>query len=292
MSEDTEYNEVVQIPENLGFEETLIGPLTKTQVTKLMFPAIIGIGISYALHLPNTLKFGISGVCLLIGAIFAFVKVGGVPPEKLFVNWFSYRARPRQAHSPDGSNCDATKGFVDLEKVQEGTVKLHGELYAKVVEIEGINFEFMSSSERANIIAAYEQFLNSIESHVQVVARPERFSPKEYLQFVSNRIDEVDGKDERVKAALEDYMIFFEKFADGIIEHRFYAVVSVDIAKDARDFLENNPDAAQRFGKAGELLASRTRNVVAGLNGMNLHARELDTGEVMALFRRYYGGGL
>jgi hypothetical protein len=292
MAEEMEFEEMAQIPENIGYEETLVGPLTKTQVAKLFFPAIIGIGISYAFHLPTLFKFAAAGSCILIGAVFAFIKVGGVPPEKLFVNWLSYRARTRQAHCPDGDSRDATKGFVDLEKVQEGTVKLHGEMYVKVVEIEGINFEFMSCAERANIIAGYEQFLNSIEGNVQVVARPERFSPKEYLQFVSNRIDEVDGKDEKVKAALEDYMVFFEKFAQGIIVHRFYAVVSVNLAIDAGEFLENNPETTQRFEKACELLTIRASNVVAGLNGMTLRARELDTGEVIALFRRYYGGGL
>ena len=287
MSEEAVYNEMVQIPENIGFEETLVGSLTKAQVAKLFLPAIVGIGVSYAFHLPTMLKFAVAGACILIGAVFAFIKPGGVSIERTFVNWFSYRARPRQVHDKEQS-----KSFVDVEEIYDSTAKMHGDLYVRVVEVGGCNFEFMSGAERANIIAGYEQFLNSIDGNVQISARPEKFCPKEYLQLVNDRLVEIEGRDARLKTALEDYMVFFEQFADGIIEHRFYAVVSVDLKRDAADAYENLETGEQMLEKANDILDIRAGTVIAGLGAMNLQGRQLEGGQLVELFGRYYGGGL
>ena len=296
MSEEAEFSEMVPIPENIGFEETLVGPLTNTQVAKLFFPAIIGIGISYAFHLPTMLKFAVAGVCILIGAVFAFIKPGGVPLEKTFVNWLSYRARPRQVYSGGQSDSplgrQQSKGFVDVEDIRGPTVRMPGELYARVVEAKGINFGFMSSAERANVIAGYEQFLNSIEKGVQVVARPEKFDPKEYLQMVNDRLEEAEGKDARLEAALSDYMVFFNRLAQGIIEHRFYVVVYTNLRLDAKALFETPPTEDQKYAKANDILDLRAGNAMCGLGAMNIAASELEGGECRALFSRYYGGGL
>jgi len=287
VSEEIVYNEMVQMPENIGFEETLVGPLTKMQVIKLAIPAIIGIGISYTFHLPTLLKFAVSGICILIGAIFAFIKIGGVPLEMTFINWFSYRARPRQVHDKEQN-----KAFVDIDEIYESTAKVQGDIYVRVVEVSGCNFDYMSGSERMNIIAGYEQFLNSIEGNVQIVARPERFCPKEYLNFVNERLVDVQGKDDRLQAALEDYMVFFEQFTEGIIEHRFYAVVSTELKKDADESYEELTTKEEKLEKANDILDIRVNNIVAALRGMNLQGRSLEGAELVDLFARYYGGGL
>ena len=287
MSEEIVYNEMVQMPENIGFEETLVGPLTKMQVIKLAIPAIIGIGISYTFHLSPLLKFAVSGICILIGAIFAFIKIGGVPLERTLINWFSYRARPRQVHDKEQN-----KAFVDIDEIYESTAKVQGDIYVRVVEVSGCNFDYMSGSERMNIIAGYEQFLNSIEGNVQIVARPERFCPKEYLNFVNERLVDVQGKDDRLQAALEDYMVFFEQFTEGIIEHRFYAVVSTELKKDADESYEELTTKEEKLEKANDILDIRVNNIVAALRGMNLQGRSLEGAELVDLFARYYGGGL
>jgi len=296
VSEEVVFNEMVPIPENIGFEETLVGPLTKIQVAKLFFPAIIGIGASYAFHLPTMLKFAVAGVCLLIGAVFAFIKPGGVPLEKTFVNWLSYRARPRQVYAGGQSDNplgrQQSKAFVDVEDIRGPTVRMPGELYARIVEARGINFAFMSSAERANVIAGYEQFLNSIEKGVQIVARPEKFNPREYLQMVNDRLEEAEGKDTGLEAALSDYMVFFNRLAQGIIEHRIYVVVYTNLRFDAKTLFEMPPTEDQKYAKANDILDLRAGNVMCGLGMMNIGASELEGSECRALFARYYGGGL
>ena len=296
MSEEIEFNEMVSIPENIGFEETLVGPLTKTQVFKLALPAIIGIGISYAFHLSTMMKFAVAGVCILIGAMFAFIKISGVPLEKTFINWLSYRARPRQVYAGGQSDNpigkQQSKAFVDVEDIRGPTVKMSGELYARVLEAKGINFGFMSCTERANVIAGYEQFLNSIEKGVQIVARPEKFNPKEYLQMVNDRLEDIEGKDARLEAALSDYMVFFDKLTQGIIEHRFYVVVYTNLRLDAKAQFETLSSEDRKYAKANDILDLRVGNVICGLGTINIPARELEGGECRALFTRYYGGGL
>lgn len=292
MSEEIVYNEFVQIPETIGFEETLVGPLTKTQVAKLMLPMMAGIGVAYAFHLPNIWKFGITGVCALVGAVFAFIKPGGVPLEKTFVNWLSFRSRPNQVHCPNPGDRAAAKYFVDVEEITGDTVKLPGELYARVVEVKGCNFEFMSNSERANVIAGYEQFLNAVDGNIQIVARPEKFSPREYHETINERLLQVEGKDPRVEAALEDYMAFFEESTRNIIEHRFFAVVCSHLQKDAGETFENLDTTQKRLEKADEFLNIRTNNIIASLGAMNLQGRQLDGGEAQELFMKYYRGGM
>jgi hypothetical protein len=242
------------------------------------------------------LKFTVAGLSILIGAIFAFIKVGGVPIEKTFVNWLSYRARPRQVYAGGQSETplgrQQSKGFVDVEDIRGPTVKMPGELYARVVEAKGINFGFMSSEERASAIAGYGQFLNSIEKGIQIVARPEKFSPKEYLQIVNDRLEDAEGKDERLEKALSDYMVFFDKLTRDIIEHRFYVVVYTSLRLDAKTLFETAPTEDQKYAKANDILDLRAGNVMCGLGAMNIVASELEGGECRALFARYYMGGL
>lgn len=289
MHDGIEFEEKIVIPQNLGYEENLVGPLKKAQVIKLVIPAVAGIGISYALNLPGTLKFAVVGACLLVGAMFAALKVHGAPMEKALANWLSYRARPRQVHA-GGQNA----GFVDVEEICGPTAKLPGENYARVIEAKGVNFDFMSSAERAVAIGGYAQFLNSIEGGVQVVARPEKFSPKEYLQLVSDRLEDVQGKDACLETALSDYMMFFEDLTKDIIVHRFYVVVYTNLRKEAASLFDDKkiPPMAERIAKADEILELKSGNIASVLGVMNLKAHELDGQELVELLTRYYRGGL
>lgn len=272
----------VRIPENIGFEETLVGPLTKAQTAKLFIPVFVSVGLVYAVGITGWLRYAIVGICALIGAVFAFVKVGGMPLDSALASWLVYRARPRQAFGKEN-----TKLFVDVADVSGDIVVLPGGRYVQLVEVKGINYEFTSEQEKSNIITGYEGFLNSLDFDVQVLSRPEKYVPLEYIETLCDRFDA--ERDPKLRHILADYIEFFDDLADEIIEHRFYVAVSMSLKRDAPELAESAEN--ERLQKAEDILGARSRSVIAMLSILNIKGRILEGSEAFSVYSKYYGGG-
>lgn len=282
-----ENDESVDINENTGYQETLIGPLTKPQVLKLLIPTIVCVLVAYSFSIDNVFRFGLIGIGLLVGALFT-MRIHGTPVDQHIAHWMAYKGRPNNLF-----NKEQTKNFVDIVGIYDSTVAMRCDRYLKIVEIPGVNYEFMSSVDRLTVASIYEQFLNALPSDVQIVSRPEQYNARKYLQNLYRRLDEVKDKDPWMYDHIMDSIMFFDSLTSDIIEHRFYLIFQINLRKEASTLFAKGYTANvnEKLARANFALDSKLNSVLGMLSPLNVSCRVLEGSELVSVLSRYYGGG-
>ena len=165
---------------------------------------------------------------------------------------------------------------IAIKSVRDGILTLpHGQ-YRAVLQVSPVNFELKSEDEQDAIIETYESFLNSVGTSLQILVRTREIDMDKYLEELHVQLD---GEDELI---YRDQLEYYEEFIRSLIQtnkiltRHFYVVVPY------------SSSAKVDFELIQEQLSLTVDIVAKGITRLGMHARQLNSLEVLDLFYSFY----
>lgn len=194
----------------------------------------------------------------------------------------------------------ATQQFVDVERVQSGTVILKSGALRKILLVSGINFALKSEDDKNIILRAYQDFLNSIDFTLQIIIHSRRLNIQGYLDGLAKRKETEEN--ELLREQIDEYSEFIKSFVEqsDIMGKSFFVVVPYDptIISGKGGLLSGLPFFGKKKDTSAEdnktldeqieQLNQRADHIAVGLSGIGLRAVALNDEELIELFYNLY----
>lgn len=173
----------------------------------------------------------------------------------------------------------STQDWLDVKEIKNGLVVLAGGDRALILEVSPLNFELRTDIEKEAILAAYAEFLNSVNFPVQIVCRSELLRLDVYLDALAERAGGTGGE---TGGLMLEYRTFLDHLikSSNVLTRRYYVVLPCYAGKGAG---ENRPEA-----EALRQLENRRSVVESGLTRLGLTVRRLDDREIADLLKKCY----
>ena len=192
-----------------------------------------------------------------------------------------------------------TQKYLDIGQVRDDVIVLKDGTLRAVILVSSINFALKSADEQQGIVQAYMQFLNGLESPVQVVIQSRKMNIDEYVGRMKTAQREL--KNELLRTQMEDYVAFVKDLVEGgeIMSKRFYVVVPYDPERNPKKgffsrFKETiSPNirinlSEKQFQLRLHHLEQQVSHVIGGLNSMSVAGVRLDTQGLIELLYNAY----
>lgn len=192
-----------------------------------------------------------------------------------------------------------TETFVDITDIKNGVIILKNKALRAILNISSINFALKSEEEQKALIFAFQNFLNSLDFPVQIIAQSRRLDIKPYLEDLSEKRDKQDN--ELLSIQTTEYIEFIKGLIEmaNIMKKSFYVIVPFSYIEAKResgfDKFKNiiKPAPKVKFTQAAfdryrEQLWQRIEHVVSGLSGMGLTVEALNSKQILELFYGLY----
>lgn len=165
---------------------------------------------------------------------------------------------------------------IDIQGVEDGVLMLPHNKYRVILEASAVNFELKSEAERDAIIDAYQSFLNSLATPIQIITRVRGMDMRNYVE--SFQAKKKAEKEQVYREQIDHYIDFVQKLTrdNKILTRRFYIVVPYDDKEHAD------------FQTIREHLSLNADIVTKGLERLGIQTRQLDSWEVLNLFYSFY----
>ncbi len=193
----------------------------------------------------------------------------------------------------------STQKYLDISQVRDDVAVMKDGTMRAVVLVSSINFALKSEDEQQGVIQAYMQFLNGLESPIQVVIQSRNMNIDEYVSRM--RQAERELKNELLRTQMQDYIQFVHDLVEGgeIMSKRFYLVIPyAHSAKQKKGFFSRLRETLSpalkitlnesEFQRRLQKLELQVSHVVGGLNSMGLSAVRLDTQGLIELMYNSY----
>lgn len=168
---------------------------------------------------------------------------------------------------------------INIKGVQDGILLLPNNKYRIILEASAVNFELKSEAEQDAIIDAYQSFLNSLATPIQIITRVRGMDMRKYVE--SFEVKQKAEKEPVYREQIENYIEFVQKLTkdNKILTRRFYIVVPYDDKENAD------------FQTVKEHLMLNADIVTKGLERLGIQTRQLDSWEILNLFYSFYNPG-
>jgi len=183
----------------------------------------------------------------------------------------------------------ATQTFLKIKEIKEGVVILKGNALRGIMIVSSLNFGLKSAEEQEAIISQFQDFLNSLDFHCQVIVQSRRVNITGYLDQLKKL--EQEQKNELLKIQTAEYLKFIQSLlAKGIImTKRFYIVIpysAIEVEGTTKK-LKGAMTATlneEEFKVQKSQLWQRMEFLSLGLKRCGLTAYPLTTPEIVELF--------
>ncbi len=199
----------------------------------------------------------------------------------------------------------ATQEFVPIKEIRDGVVVLKNGGLRLVLIVSSLNFALKSEDEKEAIILQYQNFLNSLDFHVQLFIQSRRLDIKPYLATLETR--QKEQTNELIKVQTREYIEFIRNFTNStdVMAKTFFVCVPYDAAmvnlkkggilsglwpgknpnKSAADL------ATEKFEERRSQIEQRAAVVIQGLSRFGVRAIPLGTEELVELFFKIFNPG-
>lgn len=194
---------------------------------------------------------------------------------------------------------NATQEFVPIDDVRDGIVILKNGGMRGVLMASSINFSLKSADERQAILMQFQDFLNSLDFSVQILAQSRRLDIRPYIALLEERYKAQNNDLMRIQ--IEQYITFIRSFTENtnIMTKNFFVVVPYDAAiVSVKSGLlpgfgssKNNENAEENFEEKKNQLEQRMGVVEQGLARCGIRVAKLGTDEVVELFYKIFNPG-
>lgn len=195
-----------------------------------------------------------------------------------------------------------TQAFVPVKEVRNGIIVLKEGGYRGVMMCSSINFALKSEDEQRAVIGGFQNFLNTIDFSIEIVAHSRKMDIRPYLALLETRRDA--QKTELMQIQLREYIQFIKNFIEGseIMTKIFYLVVPYSPAPttsvgSALPFFKGKSTSSGPIGLSESFeehrvqLEQRMALVASSLTATGLRAVPLGTEEVIELLYRSFNLG-
>jgi hypothetical protein len=189
--------------------------------------------------------------------------------------------------------------YVDIAEIKDNVVILKNGTLRAVLMVSSINFDLKGTQEQEAIVAAYQNFMNSLDFPIQIVISSSRLDIKPYLELLEEK--EKIQENELLRFQISEYRGFIKNMvgAASIMTKAFYVVIPFALTEGSKEgFLDRikialNPKQAMlekqmEFENYKNQLWQRVDHVVAGLGGTGIKMEPLKTEELIELYFNAY----
>ena len=195
---------------------------------------------------------------------------------------------------------NATQEFVPIDDVRDGIVILKDGSMRGILMASSINFALKSEDERQAIILQFQDFLNSLDFSIQILAQSRRLDIRPYIALLEGRYKEQTN--DLMKIQIEQYIAFIKGFTEStnIMTKNFFVVIPYDSAiissKSSLPFglggKEKTKESKEEdFEEKKNQLEQRMGVVEQGLVRCGVRVAKLGTDEVVELFYKIFNPG-
>ncbi|HEX8591228.1 MAG TPA: hypothetical protein VF696_00540 [Candidatus Paceibacterota bacterium] len=196
----------------------------------------------------------------------------------------------------------ATQSFVPVKEVRSGIVVLKDGGYRGILMCSALNFALKSDDEQQAILNGFQNFLNTLDFSVEIVAHSRKTDIRPYLARLEERM--ASQTSELMRVQLREYIGFIRNFIEGsdIMTKTFYVVVPYSNAPGGKvssvlgmfsgegsKAPVNAADAP--FEESRAQLEQRMSLVMGGLGSAGVRAVPLGTEEIIELLYRSFNVG-
>jgi hypothetical protein len=178
------------------------------------------------------------------------------------------------------SNQSKTRGSartqIGIKEVRDNILVLPWERYRTILTTSSVNFELQSGDEQDALVDAFQSFLNSLTTPIQILIRVRELDIDRYLEDLeASRAAETESV---YTVQLSNYCDFIRGLVAGnkILSRRFFLVIPYD-----------NKIGAD-FSLIREQLMMEQEIVIKGLEKMGITSRQLTGLEILDLFYSFY----
>ena len=205
--------------------------------------------------------------------------------------------------TPNQNSANATQDFLIIEEIHDGVVILRDGGMRMVLMVSSLNFALKSEDEQQAIFTQYQNFLNSLDFHIQFFIQSRRLNIAPYLQTLEERSKE--QVNDLIKIQTREYIEFIKNFSEStnIMAKTFFAVVPYNPPSFNKSggFLsrfftkktaqETAATSIKDFADRKTQLEQRAEVVTQGLSRMGLRTAVLGTEELVELFFKLFNPG-
>ncbi len=166
---------------------------------------------------------------------------------------------------------------IQIKEVRDGILILPNQQYRLIVETSSINFELKSEEEQDVLIDNFQNFLNSLPCHVQILIRVREIDINRYIDYISQT--KQNETESIYKEQIANYATFIRKLVSGnkILARHFYIVIPYHPQEKTND-----------FALIKEQIRLYRDVILRGLEKLGMKARPLDSLEILNLFYTFY----
>lgn len=187
----------------------------------------------------------------------------------------------------------STQELIDIDTVREGVIVLKGGSLRAVLMCSSQNFALKSDEEQQAVIFQFQNFLNSLDFHAQILIQSRKLNVADYLEKL--KLLEEQQQNELLKLQTAEYRQFIAGLVEGsaIMTKTFYVTVAYNPVilgkRGLFSFLRRGAALENSdFERARNQLFQRVGFVVDGLRRAGIKGVPLNTYEVIELLWSFY----
>lgn len=197
----------------------------------------------------------------------------------------------------------STQSTLLISEIRDNMLIMKDGSFRSVIACQSINFDLMSEGEREAVEYSFQNFLNSLDTTIQVLIRSQRVDIGPYIDKLVGIRRSNDNM--LLGVLMDDYINFIDLLSQeaNIMNKSFYVVIPHYTSPGAEKALENAKNIFKSFGKAKEPpvtridrptyeraitdLNTKTDNIVSSLSQAGIQSLRLNTRELSQLFYNF-----
>lgn len=197
----------------------------------------------------------------------------------------------------------ATQDFVPIKEIRDGVVVLKNGGLRLVLMVSSLNFALKSADEQTAILLQFQNFLNSLDFHVQLFIQSRKLDIRPYLHMLEERL--AAQTNDLLKLQTKEYIDFIREFTQStdIMAKTFFAVVPYTPAIlggkkgntggwfKKQTTAEAAAQADANFAEHRTQLEQRAAVASQGFGRMGLRVVQLGTEELVELYFKIFNPG-
>ncbi len=200
-------------------------------------------------------------------------------------------------------NAKATQDFVPIENIRDGIMELRDGSLRAVILASSINFSLKSEDERTAILLQFQDFVNSLDFSIQILAQSRRLDIRPYLALLENQ--RKNQLNNLMKIQIQEYIEFIKSFTENtnIMTKSFFVIVPYSpsviqtkkgfsgglLSKNSSSSISEN--SAEKFEENRTQLEQRVSVVEQGLTRCGIRIARLGTEEITELLYKIFNPG-
>jgi len=199
----------------------------------------------------------------------------------------------------------AAQDFVPIKEIRDGVAILKGGGLRLVLIASSINFALKSEEEQTALLLQYQNFLNSLDFHIQIFVQSRKLDIRPYLETLETL--EKEQLNDLLKIQTREYIEFIKNFTEStnIMSKTFFVVIPYDppifsqrtgllrkiFPGRAKPSINGEEGPVDNFDEHRTQLEQRGSVVEQGLARLGVRVVELGTQELVELFFKIFNPG-